>query len=66
MSHDHVPAVSDSILVGPCGVVLGQGGLEESLGMMVSLCLVQCAQEYQSNLRVYMDEETAKKLAEQT
>ena len=59
LSHDHVPAESDGILVGPCGVVLGQGGLEEPLGMVVSLCLVQCAQEYQSNLTIYVDEETA-------
>ena len=27
--------------------------------MVVSLCLVQCAQEYQSNLTIYVDEETA-------
>ena len=37
VSHDQVPAQGDSILVGPCGVVLGQAGLEEPLGVVVSL-----------------------------
>ena len=53
MSHDQVPAVGDSILVGPCGVVLGQGGLEEPLGVVLSLGLVYCAQQYQGNLRMF-------------
>ena len=37
LSHDHVPAEGDSILVIPYGVVLGQGGLEEPLRVVVSV-----------------------------
>ena len=53
--------MGDSILVGPCGVVLGQGGLEEPLGVVGSLRLVHCAQQYKGNLRIVQDDDQVDK-----